>query len=40
MPQKRSKNSTVNKNKKINKWRNPGKSGASTNEQRKLPEKA
>ncbi len=37
MPQKRSKNSTQVKNKKIEKWKKPGKSGASTNADRKLP---
>jgi hypothetical protein len=40
MPQKRSKNSTQVKNKKIAKWKKPGKSGASTNEDRKMPDKA
>lgn len=40
MPQKRSKSSTVTKNKKIEKWKKPGKSGASTNELRKLPDNA
>lgn len=40
MPQKRSKNSTEQKNKKIQKWKNPGKSGASTNPDRKLPGKS
>ncbi len=39
MPQKRSKNSTEQKNKKIQKWKNPGKSGSSTNPDRKLPSK-
>ncbi len=39
MPLKRSKNNTIIKNKKIAKWRNPGKSGASTNPDRKLTEK-
>ncbi len=28
------------KNKKIEKWKKPGKSGASTNESRRLPENA
>lgn len=39
MPNKRSKNSTADKNKKIQKWKNPGKSGASTNPERKLTDK-
>lgn len=39
MPNKRSKNSTIAKNKKIQKWKNPGKSGASTNPDRKVNEK-
>lgn len=40
MPQKRSKNSTEYKNKKIDKWKNRGgKSGASTNPERRLPKK-
>ena len=40
MPQKRSKNSTEIKNKKITKWKNRGgKSGASTNPERRLPQK-
>lgn len=39
MPLKRSKTSTASKNKKIQKWKNPGKSGASTNPERKLADK-
>lgn len=39
MPQKRSKNNTESKNKKISKWKNNGKSGASTNPERRLPKK-
>jgi hypothetical protein len=39
MPQKRSKNSTEQKNKKIQKWKNPGKSGASTNPLRTVNDK-
>lgn len=39
MPRKRSKNNTEAKNKKIQKWKSKGKSGASTNPDRRLPEK-
>lgn len=39
MPNKRSKSNNSKKQRMVNKWRNPGKSNASTNPNRELPGK-